>query len=178
MGPTDNTGPSGNTGPTGSNGFPGYYGQFADTTTQIITNGSAYLVTYNTTELSQGVSIDPVYQSRIVVANAGVYNLQFSFQVSITKAGTETVTIWFRKNGLDYPRSATNITLQNQNVYAVAAWNFLDAYSPGEFVEIVCQATGDNAQLTYVPEVVGTNPVPSTSLSDRDNDTGQIIVKT
>jgi len=59
--------------------FP--YGAFHDTTTQTAAaTGTAYAVTFNSTDLSNDVSIGSP-TSKIVVANAGIYNFQFSLQL-------------------------------------------------------------------------------------------------
>jgi len=56
----------------------GYYGNFFDTTTQNAVGVNTYQpVILNTTDLSNQVSI--ANSSHIVVANSGVYNIQFSF---------------------------------------------------------------------------------------------------
>ena len=90
-----------------------------------------------------------------MVTNPGVYNLQFSGQLVIATAGTEDAIIWFRKNGLDIPRTGTTITMQNRNVYVVAAWNFVDSLNANDYLEIVMWSDGVDLQLRAEPGRVG-----------------------
>lgn len=146
-GSTGPTGPTGMTGPTGSPSFPGYYGVFSDTVGQTGFNPTAKAFEFNTTEASAGVSIAGSPPTQIVIANSGVYNFQFSSQFSLSSGGAETVTIWFKKNGSDIPRSATNFTMQNTNVFFVPAWNYVDSFNAGDYLEIFCYSTGPHAQM-------------------------------
>jgi collagen type VII alpha len=168
-GPTGSTGPAGPassfTGPTGAGGIQGYRGVFSDTTTQTITNattaGAAW--TFDTDELiGFGVSRGTP-TSRIVIANAGTYNIQFSAQLTHTTGGSTTAYIWLRRNGVDVPRTNTSIVLKN-NEYSVAAWNFVYDVSAGDYFELVAYATGTGAQIVaYTP--TGEPTIPSVILT-------------
>ena len=112
------------------------YGLFADNTTQTALLNTATPMLLNTTELGgHGISIES--GSRITVANAGVYNLQFSAQIKKSNAGTDFVTIWFRKNGIDIPNSATDFNLTGTGALEVASWNLLSSLLAGEYLEII-----------------------------------------
>jgi hypothetical protein len=164
-GPTGNTGPqgppggaTGATGPTGATGiigptgpsFTGYYGVFSNTTTQNI-QVTGTNIQYNTTEISNGVSISGSPPTRVVVSHTGVYNYQFSLQLSLSQGGGETISIWFKKNGNDIPRSNTNITLKNTNDYYVAAWNYVDIAGPSDYFETAFISNGPYVQCIYTP---------------------------
>ena len=149
---------------TGSFGF---YGAFCSTGSQ--TNPVANIsrsMQLETTELSNGVSI--VSGSRITVANAGVYNLQFSAQLEKTNNGVDIVYIWFKKNGANVPRSNTSLDVSKQaggSGRLVAAWNYVDTFNAGDYIEIIWQAADTNMQLAYdaaagnypsIPSVIAT----------------------
>ena len=86
---------------------------------------------YNTTEASNGVSVSG--GNTIVIANPGIYNLQFSMQLKLTTgSAAELVRIWYRKNGIDAPRSSTEVTIRTAAEPEVAAWNFVDTFSAGD----------------------------------------------
>jgi len=75
----------------------GYYGNFFDTTTQTVIGINTYQpVRLNTTDLSNQVSI--ANSSHIVVANSGVYNIQFSLQIDKTQGSQAHIYIWLKKN--------------------------------------------------------------------------------
>ncbi len=80
------------------------YGAFQDSTDQVAANTTtAYPVTFNTTDFSNGVSI--ASGSRITVANDGIWNLQFSIQFKNTTNAPQDVDIWFRVNGTNIANS-------------------------------------------------------------------------
>lgn len=125
-------GPQGPQGPPGE-GTTGYYGSFYDTTTQSTTVSAP--MTFNTTDASNGVSI--VSNSRITVANTGVYNIQFSAQLTKTQTGNQsTIYIWLAKNGTVLPETNTDVTIDNQGQRVVAAWNFLLELNANDYIEI------------------------------------------
>ena len=112
---------------TGTVGGSRYYGQFWDTTTQ--NNGGATTanpMTFNTSDaFNTGVSIAAGNTSHVVIANPGVYNLQFSAQFAKTDSGQDTVSVWLAKDGVNVADSCTDIDLNNNNARSVAAWNWL-----------------------------------------------------
>lgn len=81
------------------------YGAFSDTTTQSAAAATIAAITFNTTDLSYGVSIGSP-TSKFVVARAGIYNIQFSAEISNPSAAIDDVTIWVRQNGVDVANSA------------------------------------------------------------------------
>jgi hypothetical protein len=140
------------------------YGSFYDTTTQTATTSTIATMKYNTTVLSQGVSVvndglgNP---TQITFANAGLYNLQFSAQLQRTSGGSDaTISIWFRLNGTDIPASTTHLTLKANTNYVVASWNFFQQVAAGNNVKIMW-SHNDSIQILY--EAPGVAPVrPST----------------
>lgn len=133
----------------------GYYGVFTDTTDQTIGNATPTAITYNTTEEAAGVSIGSP-TSRVVCANAGVYNFQFSAQLRHSAGGSEVVSIWFRKNGSDVVRSNTEYEIAGNNAGYVAAWNFVATMAAGDYFEIMMSATDTDVRLDY--EAAQTSP--------------------
>jgi hypothetical protein len=109
---------------------------------------------FNTTVLSSGVSIQNDLggkPTQILIANAGVYNIQFSAQLQRTSGGTaKQVVIWLRKNGVDVPDSSTHLTVQANATYLLAAWNFFETFTAGQYAEIMW--TQDDAiSIVYDP---------------------------
>ena len=95
-------------------------------------------MTFNTTEHSSGVTVNNTTQ--ITMVNEGFYNIQFSAQLDKTSNGTDDVSIWFRRNGADIANSNTVITLTKQaggNGRNVAAWNYVDYFTAGQYLEIM-----------------------------------------
>jgi hypothetical protein len=142
---------SGNgSGLTGTVGGSRYYGQFWDTTTQL--NGGATTanpMTFNTSDaFNTGVSIAVGNTSHVVIANPGVYNLQFSAQFAKTDSGQDTVSVWLAKNGVNVPDSCTDIDLNNNNARSVAAWNWLvDSTVANTYYQILWSSSDTNMQI-------------------------------
>jgi hypothetical protein len=169
-GPQGVTGDTGATGATGAGGALGYWGSFWSTQDQVAANTTtAYPITYNNTDPdSNGVSI--VSNSRLTFAYAGVYDIQFSAQADrVSGSGTDTIDIWFRKNGTDIADSNTVVTVSGGAVAAktVAAWNYMVELNANDYIELVWRTSDTNLEL--VADVAGTSPtrpaVPSVILT-------------
>lgn len=132
----------------------GNYGSFSSSITQNFTINDITKLTLNTTELSNGVTIDV---TKIQVVNAGVYNIQFSAQLNHTTGGLAVVTLWLRKNGLDVPRTSTDITITGNNTKTVMAWNFVDLANANDYYELLVSATDDHCEI--YSSIARTSPV-------------------
>lgn len=134
----------------------GYYGSFYDTTIQSNTNpASVRVISYNTTTISNGVSIQD--GTKIRIANAGVYNIQFSAQFDKTDSGTDQVEVWLAKNGQYVEQSNTKLDVNNNNAKIVAAWNFVDKANAGDYYELYWYSL-DHDMRIYA-EGAATSPV-------------------
>ena len=124
------------------------YGSFFDTTTQTAAViNTAYAMTFNSTDLSQGVTLGTP-TSRVYVDTINTYNIQFSAQVVNTSGGgAHRIWIWLRKNGADVPNTATVIRIQGNNSEAVAAWNFLLEMNQGDYFELMWASDNTGVQL-------------------------------
>jgi hypothetical protein len=116
------------------------HGAWQDTTTQTgsITAGTPF--TFNTTDVLDGVTL--VSGSRLTVAVAGDYNIQWSGQFQNVENEIESVTVWLRVNGTDVPGSAGVISLaarKNATIFArtIIGWNYFLSLTAGQYVQIV-----------------------------------------
>jgi len=124
-----------------------HYGSFSDTTLQTAASiNTAYAMKFNTTDSSNGVSIGSP-SSRLVVANQGVYNVQFSAQLDETSGSTANIYIWLRKNGTNVPNTASTVALQGSAARLVAAWNFIIQLEPANYVELMWATDTTNARI-------------------------------
>jgi len=158
-GATGPTGPTGATGPAGVGGALGYWGSFYSTQDQIAASTTvAYPITLNNTDPdSNGVSV--VSNSRITFAYAGVYNIEFSVQADrVSGSGTDTIDIWFRKNGTDLPESNGVITVSGGAAAAktIAAWNYMLELVANDYVELIWRTSDIRLELIHEP--AGTSP--------------------
>ena len=142
----------------------GYYGNFFDTTTQTIVGVNTHQpVRLNTTDLSNQVSI--ANSSHIVVANSGVYNIQFSLQIDKTQGSQAHVYIWLKKNGVDVPNSASEVSVQGTLSETIAAWNFVVASNANDYYELMWSATDSHIRLKAVGASAVVPAIPSVIVS-------------
>jgi len=127
-------------------------GTFYDTTTQTILSGASASITLNTAVIQDGVTV--ASNSRITVTRTGIYNLQFSAQLSTPGGGSPDVHIWLRKNGINIANTNTGVVMQNSNQKQVAAWNFVESLIAGDFLELVAYLNGGSSVL-FLAEAAG-----------------------
>ena len=134
------------------------YGSFYDTTTQAATViNTATAITFNTTDLSNGVFIGSP-TSRIVVDTEGVYNFALSFQIDKTSGGIGQFFIFFRVNGVDVPDSAGLIRIQGDNAEIFSAYNLFLQLKANDYVEVMFSVDDLSVELHAI---AATPPVPS-----------------
>jgi len=134
------------------------YGAFYDTTTQAATViNTATAITFNTTDLSNGVFIGTP-TSRIVVDSEGVYNFALSFQIDKTSGGIGQFFIFFRINGVDVPDSAGLIRIQGNNAEIFSAYNLFLQLKANDYVEVMFSVDDLSVELHAI---AATPPVPS-----------------
>jgi hypothetical protein len=136
--------------PSGNIIYTPRYGSFYSNVTQ--TNpvaNTAMAMTFNNSYSANGVSITS--SSRLTVAKAGIYNIQFSAQCTKTDAGTDYIEIWLSKNGTNVPSTNTRLKLEGSNVYQVASWNFVETLGASEYVQLMWGSADLNAQLVAIP---------------------------
>lgn len=76
---------------------------------QITAAGVPTQVLLDEADLSNGVTLNPL-TGDVTVANAGVYNLQFSVQIENFSNDVADTVVWFRVNGNDIPKSSSYMT--------------------------------------------------------------------
>jgi hypothetical protein len=141
------------------------YGAFSSDQDQTTTANTATLMTLNTTDFANGVSIA---SSKITVANAGIYNLQFSAQFQNTDNQIQDISIWLKQNGTDIPGSTGYVSIParksaslGEEAHQITGWNYYISMTAGQYVEIYWSAT--LASVTIQNYAAGTTPTrPST----------------
>jgi hypothetical protein len=137
-----------------------YQGSFYSTALQTTIGSEIKAMTLTDTDISNGVSL--VSGSQIKVANAGVYNLQFSAQIQKTTGGSrEIIYIWFRKNGQDIPNSNTALTLANNSDLLVASWNFFSQMNATDYLQVMWYTTDSHIQLIPSSATANYPAIPS-----------------
>jgi hypothetical protein len=145
------------------------YGSFYDTTTQTAAViNTAYPMTFNTTDLSFGVTRGSP-TSRIFVDRPNIYNVQFSAQVHKTSGGVGLVYVWLRKNGTNVPDSTGQIRIQGNDGETLAAWNYVIQLNAGDYIELMWEVDDTSVEL-LAEAATGIHPsIPSVILTVTDN---------
>ena len=136
------------------------YGAFQDSTDQVAANTTtAYPVTFNTTDFSNGVTI--ASSSRITVANDGIWNLQFSIQFINTTNASQDVDVWFRVNGTNVANSNSRFGFSPRKgvgdpYHTIAALNYFVSLNATDYIEIMWRPT--DVGVTIEQYAAGTSP--------------------
>jgi hypothetical protein len=147
-------------GPKGGKFMNNPHGAFQDSTDQTAANTTtAYAVTFNTTDFSNGVTI--ASSSRITVADAGIWNLQFSIQFTNTTNDSQDVDVWFRVNGTNVANSNSRFGFAPRKgasdpYHTIAAMNYFVSLNATDYVEIMWRPTDVGVSIEQYP--AGTSP--------------------
>ena len=140
-------------GPRGGKWMNNPYGAFQDSTDQTAANTTtAYAITFDTTDFTNGVTLSN--SSRLNVAQAGIYNLQFSIQFKNTTNDGQDVDVWFRKNGTNIANSNSRFHLPARKSggdpsHLIAALNFFFSLAANDYVEIMWRPTDVGVSLEH-----------------------------
>jgi hypothetical protein len=147
------------------------YGAFQDGTNQTAASTTtAYAITFDTTDYSNGVTLSN--SSRINVKNAGVYNIQFSIQFKNTTNDSQDADIWFRKNGVDVDKSNSRFGLAPRRsagdpYHTIAALNYFVELAANDYIQVMWRVSDTGVSIEQYP--AGTSPtrpaVPSVILT-------------
>jgi hypothetical protein len=148
--------------------FP--YGAFSSSQTQTTTANTATLMTLNTTDFSNDISIS---SSKITVVYPGIYNLQFSTQFQNTDNAIQDISIWLRQgndggSSADIVGSTGFISIParksasaGQEAHEIIGWNYFLSMNADDYVQIYWSTT--LASVTIQAYAASTGPTrPST----------------
>ena len=138
------------------------YGAFSSDQDQTATANTATLMTLNTTDFSNGVSIA---SSKITVTTAGIYNLQFSTQFQNTDTAFQDVYIWLQQNGVDITGSTGFVSIPNRHAgmdgHTIVGWNYFLSMEANDYVEIYWSVPNTAVNIQHIA-ASGTPTKPST----------------
>jgi hypothetical protein len=145
--------------------FAGYYGSFYSSVDQ--TDGvTPFAIAAENTADAAGVSMElnlDGKKTRMTFANAGTYNIQFSAQLHNKGGGGSgnTVNIWFRLNENNIANSDTKITVPSNAPFVVAAWNFIQSVTAGQYIELIWFTDNNNIILEHEDATATSPAIPS-----------------
>lgn len=144
------------------------YGAFSDYVDQSAVANTATAMLLRTTDFANGVSV--VSNTKMTVAQAGIYNLQWSAQFNNSDTQLHDVSVWIRQDGtgpgVDVAGSTGLISIPNSHGgvdgHIIAGWNYFVSLQAGDFVELWWSTTNTAVTIQHIPAQVA--PVrPSTA---------------
>lgn len=113
-----------------------YYGEFTKTTTQTpAVAGDEYLVTWDNTEISNGVVIGSP-SSRMVVPASGLYQVSVTLQFACTVGAKREAVGYFKKNGTDVANSSRYQTIDINNGYTALVLTEFFSLAANDYIEV------------------------------------------
>jgi hypothetical protein len=145
-----------------------------DVTQTAAVNNTGYGVRFDTADISgQGIAIqaDSLGNNTLIkMANAGYYNIQFSFQFQNSDNQLHDVSIWLRKNGqttaADVAGSGGFVSVPNSHGgtpgHCIVAWNYFVQANANDYFQLVW-STNSAANVTMQFYAAGSPPPSSAS---------------
>ena len=143
-----------------------YYGEFTKTDSQApAVINTAYALTFTNTEIASGVSLGAP-ASRVIVAQAGFYNIATSVQITSTNSSQKSIWVWLRKNGTtDFPNSARVASITLNNGYLVVTLNEVASLIAGDYIEVMYAADSTNISISTVAATAFAPAAPAVILA-------------
>ena len=142
-----------------------YYGAFAKTVSVALPAiDTATAITFNTTTVSNGVSIGSP-ASRVIVSRSGLYNLSMSFQLSSSSSSIKDVYLWVRKNGVDIPNSTIVNSLESNSAKTVQSRSMTISLNANDYIELYWGSPDNNVSLSAIAATSFSPATPSVILS-------------
>jgi hypothetical protein len=143
-----------------------YYGEFTKTNSQspAVIN-TAYALLFTNTQIANGVSIGGT-TSQIIVAQAGLYNLAVSVQITSGNSSLKSIWVWLRLNGTtNFANSARVASITLNNGYLVVALNEVASLAANDFIEVMFAANDTNVTISTVAATAFAPAAPAVILA-------------
>jgi hypothetical protein len=119
-------------------------------------------LSFNTTVLSSGITIQGTFSTDIIIATAGIYNIQFSTQVLNGSVQDHDFYLWLCKNGAAEAYSNSIVTVPSTHGgidgHFIAAWNFVVQSVPGDSYQLCW--SGNNTAISIETIASPAAPIP------------------
>lgn len=141
---------------------PRVFGSFYDTSLQSNPVASAVnLMKLNSTVYAYNTEVGSP-TSRVIVGETGIYNIQFSAQLSkAAGASPQSIYIWLRVNGVNVPASTGQYILKDSNSEIVASWNYVIAMEANDYFELAWSSPDTDIRLKNLAATATVPLVPS-----------------
>ena len=145
-------------GVVGMTSFSAPYGSFIDTSTVAAVPNVSTAVLLNGVNTNSSQVYIGTPTSRIYITNSGIYNYQYSLQLTNSAAQIHPLTVWIRQNGVDVPNSSSAVNLPVKrgsiNSETILAINYLIRVQAGDYIELMWLADDAAVSLSTIPASV------------------------
>lgn len=141
------------------------YGSFSDTTDQTIAAiNTAYAVKFNTTDISNGVTVvsDGTNPTRLTVSAAGLYMISVSNQYTSTNSSAQNIQTWLRQNGTDIANSNSYTTIAQNGATSVFATTYLVSMQANDYLQVMWASDSTNVSINNIAATGYSPAAPST----------------
>jgi hypothetical protein len=135
------------------------YGAFQDTTSQVAAINTATALKFGVLDFANEVFIEN--GTKIRVANAGIYNIQFSVQAQNADNVAHDMSIWLRQGSdggasFDIPGSTGLVGLPARKTatdffHSIFGWNYFVSLQVDDYIEIYWSTESTLATIEYYP---------------------------
>ena len=124
---------------------------------------TAYALTY-TPQLQDGI-VNGTPASRLVVDEAGYYQISFSVQISSTSASSVKFYFWPRVNGVDVPGATMINTLHNNGASVVTGRTAAFSFNAGDYIEAMWAVDSTQGFLEAAAATAFAPAAPASTIS-------------
>jgi hypothetical protein len=130
------------------------------------TTGGAGTYTVSVSQTVSSTAITGDLPSKIVVAQSGFYNAQFSAQFINTTNDVQQIDIWFRKNGVNVNDSNSQFGIKARQSSGsasrlIAAMNFILDLEENDYFEMMWRVSDSGVSLEQFPAVTASGSSPA-----------------
>jgi hypothetical protein len=135
------------------------FGIFYDTAKQITTAATATAIKFNFQQAASKINTTfntSGNSTRIMVVEAGIYEVNYQVQFIKPDAGTDELSIWIRKNSSAYPNTNSTYVIQGTSLKNIFTGNYFIELGASDYIELFYSVKNSNTVL------FGTAPITST----------------
>jgi hypothetical protein len=123
------------------------------------TDGSTGNYIVSAAQTVASTTITGTCKSKIIVHDAGTYNVQFSIQFVNTDANIHDTDVWMRKNGTNVADTNSQFSVPNRHGgvdgHLIGALNLFVELAPNDYVELMWATTNSATTIQYIGPQTG-----------------------
>jgi len=142
-----------------------YYCVFYDTAKQTAFTSTATPVKFNFKQIANKISIannTANNPTRIVVLEAGIFQVNYHLQFIKSDAGTDEIIVWFRKNSAAITYTNNTYIIQGSGIKNTINNNFLLELDANDYIELFFSVKNVNTALQGTTSTTATPSRPAT----------------